>query len=286
MVSAAKAQEREVYFSVEIPFCELKTPPRNIRVSNGVFSDHAILMLPEGYSQSGKPTRLVYLAHGAGGGVGANDWFLKRYALHKLLLENGYAVFDVNGGSVENMGGELAVTSAFHAYRHILAHYNIHPKIIVGGFSMGGLTSTNFVDRFNSIVLAHVMYCPVLDLFEQVWKKPWLKTTRKALSDVYNFEDREGIRFDSCVTRPHNPLQRNTFKTLQDEIKIYPVPVKIWHASRDNVVDINPSRLFCQRIQRAGGEAELVEIDSDDHGLSCGNEEMNRELLTYIQRYN
>jgi hypothetical protein len=67
--------------------------------------DQAVLKLPCNYSKRGKPTRLIYVAHGAGGGVTADSWFLNNFALVDTLLANGYAIYDVNGGSVENMGG-------------------------------------------------------------------------------------------------------------------------------------------------------------------------------------
>lgn len=285
MISVTKAQEKEIFFSVNIASCNLKTPPKNIRFTNGVFTDQAILKLPASYTESGKPTRLVYMAHGAGGGVTDKEWFLNRYELQKTLLEAGFAVFDTNGGSVENMGGELAVTSAYLAYQHIVKHFNVHPQILVTGFSMGGLTSTNFVYRHSSLVLAHAMYCPVLDLYEQAWKNPWLKSTRKALADVYHFKDVEGAEYDRCATDEYNPLESHSFQTLSGEIKMYPVPVKIWHAVRDRVVTIESSRAFYQRIRNAGLHAELIEIDSDDHGLSCGNEIMNSQLLEFLKQY-
>lgn len=275
----------EIYFRVTLSDCDLKNKPGNL-TGEGGFTDHAILKLPPSYSETGKPTRLVYMAHGAGGGVTENEWFLNRFGLQELLLQNGYAVFDVNGGRVENMGGEFVLASAFKAYQHIVESYNIHPQIIVGGFSMGGLSSTNFVYRYSPLVLAHVMYSPVLDLYGQAWQNPWLKTTRKAIAEVFDFEDSSGSRFDSCAAAGSNPLARFLVRSGADTLKLYPVPVKIWHGTHDKVVTVGSSRLFYRYVKQSGKPAELVEIDSDDHGLSCGNEKMNRELLAYIKRFN
>ncbi len=276
---------KEVYFQVTIRDCDLENRPGH-KAGQGSFADHAILKLPGSYSKTGKPTRLVYMAHGAGGGVTENEWFLNKFGLQELLLKNGYAVFDVNGGRVENMGGEFVLASAFKAYQHIVENYNIHPRIIVGGFSMGGLSSTNFVYRYSPLVLAHVMYSPVLDLYGQAWKNPWLKTTRKAIAEVYRFEDPSGSRFDSCAAAWANPLTRFLVRTGDDTLKVYPAPVKIWHGKGDKVVTVGSSRLFYKYVKRSGSPVEFVEIDSDDHGLSCGNEEMDRELLEYIKRFN
>lgn len=276
---------REIYFRVTLSDCDLENKAGN-RVEERTFTDHAILKLPASYSETGKPTRLIYMAHGAGGGVTEKEWFLNRFGLQELLLQNGYAVFDVNGGRIENMGGEFVLASAFKAYQHIVENYNIHPRIIVGGFSMGGLSSTNFVYRYSPLVLAHVMYSPVLDLYGQAWQNPWLKTTRKAIAEVYRFQDPSGNRFDSCAMAGSNPLMKFLVRSGADTLKLYPVPVKIWHGTGDKVVTVGSSRLFYKYVKQGGSPAELVEIDSDDHGLSCGNAEMNRELLEYIKRFN
>ncbi len=279
---------REVFFTVPI---NLKFPDERLvgltpADGDSLYHDHAVLKLPAGYTPDGPPVRLVYMAHGAGGGVTADDWFLNRFDLQRTLLDEGYAVFDVNGGPlVENMGGSWAVQSAYKAYAYIRNHYNVHPQIMVGGFSMGGLSSVNFVYKHSSIVLAHVLFSPVLDVYEQAWKNPWMSSTRQAIAQVYNFTDQSGNTWEETKVTGWNPLRIHTFYNGTDTVKIYPVPVKIWHGTRDRVVPIASSRLFQQYIRNAGGYIALREIDSDDHGLSCGNPVINRELVLFLKRF-
>lgn len=275
----------EIYFPVIFSECEVEagyapsSPETSLR-------DHAILKLPASYSKTGVPTRLVYMAHGAGGGVSENSWFLNQFDLQNQLLENGYAVFDVNGGRLENFGSRFAVASAYKAWQYIIENYNVYPQIIVSGYSMGGLTSTNFVYSHSALVLAHVMYSPVLDLYEQAWQNPWLKSTRKELAEVYKFKNPSGNTFDSCAVKGQNPIDRGSFYLGKKRAILYPVPVKIWHGTGDRVVKIASSHRFYHEIKAGGGNIELAEIESDDHGLSCGNPVMNKELLDYIKRFN
>lgn len=275
----------EIYFPVIFSECEVEagyapsSPETSLR-------DHAILKLPASYSKTGVPTRLVYMAHGAGGGVSENSWFLNQFDLQNQLLENGYAVFDVNGGRLENFGSRFAVASAYKAWQYIIENYNVYPQIIVSGYSMGGLTSTNFVYSYSALVLAHVMYSPVLDLYEQAWQNPWLKSTRKELAEVYKFKNPSGNTFDSCAVKGQNPIDRGSFYLGKKRAILYPVPVKIWHGTGDRVVKIASSHRFYHEIKAGGGNIELAEIESDDHGLSCGNPVMNKELLDYIKRFN
>nr|WP_295924437.1 hypothetical protein [uncultured Dyadobacter sp.] len=288
LFSEGRCQQADHYFTVPI---NLKFPDNasvsgTVQDSDSIYHDWAILKLPSNYRKTGAPTRLVLMAHGGGGGVSENDWFLNRYALQDSLLANGYAVFDVNGGPlVENMGGSWSVQAAHKAYEHIRKNYNVHARIFVAGFSMGGCSSVNFVYRHSNIVIAHAMYSPVLDLYGQAWQNPWLKTTRKAIAATHHFGDPTGNTWDAKRITGWNPLWINTFYNGRDTVKIYPVPVKIWHGNRDKVVKVHASRSFQKYIQHAGGYCELREMDSEDHGLSCGNPVMNRELLLFFKRF-
>ena len=284
---AAQSPSEFFTVSINLNFPDHHDGSMSVADSEKLYNDNAVLKLPASYSREGKPTRLVYMAHGAGGGVNAGDWFLNNYALQDSLLANGYAVFDVNGGPLlENMGGSWAVQSAYKAYEYIQTHYNVYPQIIVGGFSMGGLSSTNFVYKHSSIVLAHVMYCPVLDLYEQAWKNPWMKSTRNAIARTHNFKDPSGNSWEAEKVIGWNPIAINTFESGSKTMKIYPVPVKIWHATNDKTVTVESSRRFRQLIQNAGGLCDLREFDSADHGLSGGAPFMNHELVLFIKRFN
>ncbi len=258
---------------------------RTNRDTGKFYYDQTILKLPQSYTKSGKPTRLIYCAHGAGGGVTSDKWFLNNYALIDTLLANGYAIFDVNGGeSVENMGGPMVVKSAFNAYLYIRKHYNIEKKIFVVGLSMGGLSSTNFIYHYPEIVLAQGLFSPVLDLYNQAWLHPWLPTTRQAIANVFKFKDLSGKTWENDKAAGWNPILKNITISGKDTLKSYPVPVKIWHGVGDAIVHENFSGNFQKYILNARGSCELHELDSNNHGLSCGNPTINHELMLFLRR--
>lgn len=280
--------KKEIHFIVRINLKFPNNSSQSLKVADNdsVYYDQAVLRLPKGYSNKGTPVRLVYLAHGAGGGVTDSSWAWNRFSILDSLIENGYACFDVNGGPyLENMGGSRVVQSAFKAYEYIRRHYNVLDKIFVIGGSMGGLSSVNFVYKHSNIVLAHGLYSPVLDLYGQAWANPWYPTTRKAIAIAYNFRDTTGETWEANKVTGWNPLYINTTKNNKDTFKIYPVPVKIWHGINDRVVRIESSEKFQRYIQNAGGYCELREYESDNHGLSGGNAFLNRELLLFLKRF-
>ncbi len=281
-------QEKEVYFKVKInlSFPDLSSRALQTEDTDWAYEDDAVLRLPDRYTGAGAPVRLVYCAHGAGGGVSDSSWYLNRSGLIDTLLANGYACFDVNGGkNLENMGGSRVVQSAYKAYEHIRENYNIYDEIFVVGLSMGGLSSTNFVHRHGAIVLAHGMFSPVLSLKEQAWDHPWSASTRKSIAEAYHFDDRTGNTWEGDQVTGWDPLYTNTFQSNEDTFKIYQVPVKIWHGSGDQTTAVGCSRKFCRFITNAGGYCELRELDSDNHGLSMGSPFMNNELVLFFKRF-
>lgn len=280
--------EREIHFTVPINLEFSNNCSRALEVTDNdsVYYDQAVLKLPKNYSENGAPVRLVYLAHGAGGGVTDSSWAWSRFSILDSLTENGYACFDVNGGPyLENMGGSRVVQSAFKAYEYIKKHYNVCDKIFVIGGSMGGLSSANFVYKHSNIVIAHAMYSPVLDLHGQAWMNPWYPTTRKAIAIAYNFIDTTGKTWEPDKVTGWDPLYINTVRDGKDTFKICPVPVKIWHGINDRIVRAEASEKFQRYIRNAGGYCELREYDSDNHGLSGGNAFLNLELLLFFRRF-
>lgn len=51
-------------------------------------------MLPDSYTETGEATRMVINCHGAGGAISAYDSMIKKTALSRYLVANGYAVTD------------------------------------------------------------------------------------------------------------------------------------------------------------------------------------------------
>ena len=150
---------------------------------------------------------------------------------------------------------------------------------------MGGLSSANFVKKYSNSVLAHGMFSPVLGLKAQAWDNPWYPATRKRIAEAFNFDDQSGNTWEADKVIGWDPVHSGNVVIDSDTLKNYPVPVKIWHGSRDPVVRVGASRRFNKYIKNAKGNSELREVDSDDHGLSGGNSELNRGLILFLKKF-
>ena len=229
-----------------------------------LYDDHGFLILPDTYSDDGKPCRLVINCHGAGGTVTTDDSQVEHQVLTQYLVANGYAVMDVNGLPKEyaekkgidlrnNVGSPIAVRSYVKAYHYCMEHFNLKPSVFVHGGSMGGISSTNLVLNGSIPVIAHSAFCPVLDTYNEIFLNPWSGGLPKtALGKIYGFaQDENGeYRYDERKLCGYNPV-RNA------KAKRYPVPVKFWHCVDDPIVSFNVTQRFVNEIRENGGAAYL-----------------------------
>jgi hypothetical protein len=229
-----------------------------------LYEDRGCLLLPDSYTETGAPTRLVISCHGAGGTVTTDDAQVKGQALTRYLLANGYAVMDVNGlpeayaanegiDLRNNVGTPIAVRSYVKAYHYCIERFNLKREVFVHGGSMGGISSTNLVLSGCIPVIAHSAFCPVLDTYNEIFLHPWSGGLPKtALGRIYGFETDENGEYiyDERKLCGYNPAR-------SDKAKHYPVPVKFWQCVDDPVVSFDVTQRFVNEIRENGGVAYL-----------------------------
>jgi hypothetical protein len=237
-----------------------------------IYEDCGCLLLPDSYTDTGAPTRLVISCHGAGGTVTTDDAQVMGQTLTRYLLANGYAVMDVNGlpeayavqkgiDLRNNIGSPVAIRSYVKAYHYCISHFNLAREVFVHGGSMGGISSTNLVLSGSIPVIAHSAFCPVLDTYNQIFLHPWSGGLPKdAMGIIYKFDRDESGRFiyDESRLAGFNPA-RNA------KAQVYPVPVKFWQCIDDDTVAYEVTRAFVDRIRENGGMAYLRTFPHGGH---------------------
>ena len=124
-----------------------------------------VLRLPDNYSATGEPVRLILACHGAHGYIqkSTQTWYNNNWkTFMDALLAAGYAVFDANvlptnTGTDQmglSVGSPLYVNVLKKAYDYIRLNYNVYPEIFVHGTSMGGAGASAFVNAYPQLVLA------------------------------------------------------------------------------------------------------------------------------------
>lgn len=239
---------------------------------NEIYKDNGFIILPDGYSAEGAPTRLVINCHGAGGTVTTDDSQIEHQALTQYLVANGYAVMDVNGLPAayaekegidlrNNIGSPIALQSYVKAYHYCMERFNLQREVFVHGGSMGGISSTNLVLSGEIPVVAHSAFCPVLDTYNEIFLHPWSGgLPKEALGKFYGLaQDAAG----EYIYEEEKILGMNPMNNPKAEN--YPVPVKFWHCADDPIVSIEVTKRFIERIVAKGGEAALQIFPSGGH---------------------
>lgn len=250
----------------------------NCSVSEGTaqpeqnYEDNGFLILPDSYTETGTPTRLVIICHGAGGTVTTDDSQVEHQALTQYLVANGYAVMDVNGLPVKyarekdidirnNIGSPIAIRSYIKAYQYCIKNFHLKSDVFVHGTSMGGISSTNLVLSGKIPVIAHTAFCPVLDTYNQIFLHPWSNGLPKiALGKIYKLDTDEAgeYLYDEEKILGYNPAQN-------EKVKNYPVPVRFWHSRDDKVVSCEITEKFIDLIKSNGREAHLKVLPNGGH---------------------
>ena len=237
-----------------------------------LYDDCGVLILPDSYSETGTPTRLVINCHGAGGMVSKTGSQIEDMILTKYLVANGYAVMDVNGlperfaaekdlNILNNIGSPIAVRAYVRGYHYCMERFNLKPDVFVHGGSMGGISSTNLVLSGSIPVIAQSGYCPVLDTYEQIFLRPWSGGLPKiVLGTLYRLDKDENGEYiyDEAKMLGHNPAKNQKAET-------YPVPVKFWHCVDDGTVPYFVTKKLIDTAKANGVPAYLRSFPYGGH---------------------
>lgn len=306
-----------------------------------LYKDYGVIALPENYSTDpANPTRLIILCQGTGERTGATTNPLNNHGW-KYFLAKGYAVMDMNGmatGWGSAMG--FPVTDQHYANKHVLQcykkgynyvmeKYNLHKEVFVMGISMGGGASTLIVQHNLLPVIAQAAFCPALSVYKNNFMQPWGGANQqRTIAGQYNFANWKNatldqqyfldnydrvVGYDNLMINTigsaemkaqananyNNDAEREAYLSLS---KIYPCPLKIWHAADDTVVAYRYSEFMVAMIKNAGGNATLRTMvngghiggwnnakdqisDTDINGKTVKTSIPFYEAMRFIQRY-
>ena len=111
-------------------------------------NDFGLLYLPETYTNTGRPTRLIIYCHGAAVNYAPdvnpnNDATIRQDLEPEYWLAEGYAVMDMEGNPFDNTNEHVQTPQALDCYiagyKWVIEAFNIHRDgVFVGGRSMGG----------------------------------------------------------------------------------------------------------------------------------------------------
>lgn len=291
-----------VYFTVPVnqTFPDDEGISTNVQDSINNANVQCVLKLPPNYTVDGDPVPVIMCAHGTSGWVSAND-YQAQFNRWDSFREDGYAIFDVNGGmpfdsansymAGQNVGGPRAVEAYYKAFQYIKTKYNVQDSLFVGGFSMGGLAALNLANRYPEIVRCIGLCYPVTALYNQAWLHPWRTgtgngSTKSCIAREYNFASVS--TWEENKTIGFNPENNKHIEINSNKYCFLSSPIKIWHGNADTTVDYTYSVSLINNIKNAGGVAEMRIVNGAGHGESSFSDWMTlftTECKAFFDRY-
>jgi dipeptidyl aminopeptidase/acylaminoacyl peptidase len=247
-----------------------------------------ILKLPESYTATGDATKVIMITHGAGRGVWTQfgdqvPWKdIDTYnALVDTFVDAGYAVFDCSGYGndaygVNFWGCPRGLQAWYKAYEYVEKYYNVTPKIGLYGFSMGGCTAFNLINKAFPNIACVGLGSPVTNLAQD------------QVSNMGYFLDAYGMgsSYDASKVVGYNPLE-NIVEIDNEEycFKTLP-PIKVWFGANETWPAPTDAQRLCNAIKKGGGVADYRLVDDAGHEVCYGGiPAINTEILYWFNRF-
>jgi len=208
------------------------------------------------------------------------DAFSRSYS---IFAKNGYTVFAVRPGSKTHFDVLQMAHNASIAIKYIsenASQFGIDSdRIGLSGWSAGGhlaslvAVSSEFSEGSvaNSPIAAVGVFFPATSFLD--WG-----------ADGQFYEDFGSLHGSNLSESEIRNLARNTSPVYQ--IDPSSPPFQIWHGNADEVVPLQQSELFAQKLQEAGIEVELKIKSGGRHswdGIAAEIEQMSRWFDSYLQ---
>ena len=153
----------------------------HIDVDGEILPDYGVLCLPETYTNTGEPTRLIIFCHGAAVNYPASvTRFVDTDINPEYWLKEGYAIMDIEGNPFDNTNEHFYIPQARQsyetAYDWVTNIYNIRTDgVFLAGRSMGGGMCFELLQSDIPVIAA----CPIVPVCNQLWYWNYLGADRK-----------------------------------------------------------------------------------------------------------
>ena len=254
-----------------------------------------VLALPESYSDSGKPTQLILSCHGAGSNVCEELNLIGGVDYVTQCIDVGYAALDVAGSKPNglSLGCPEHLFALYKAYLYAINNFNLTPRVLLSGASMGGQTALNFAAMFPSIVVAAGIFFPRLNIdgayvdghycigtWDKTTKNSAGVSTHDRVADIYRFPSDEWCEENTVGVNPYK--LRSYVGQDGKRVVIPPCPIKLWQGTADNVTDPIMASEFIASIKRSGSYAEIHLLEGVAHTVT---DVMREEQLIWFNRF-
>jgi pimeloyl-ACP methyl ester carboxylesterase len=172
------------------------------------------------------------------------------------LLGKGFHVAYMNMENLYGGPSAMALMDAFHA--HLTAKYGLSSRVVLEGFSRGGLFAFNWAERNPEKVSCVYGDAPVCDF--KSWPGGKVGKGRGSAGDWSNLLAVYGLAEPEALAYPLNPV--DNLRPMAEAR----IPILIVCGAADDVVPVvDNSGLLAERYRAMGGEIKVISKPSCGH---------------------
>ena len=198
------------------------------------------------FTVAGRPCLIVQPKAAAAGKpwIWRTEFFGHEPQADLALLARGWHVAYMDAKNMYGSPKAMALFGQFYA--HVTVHLGLAQRVVLEGFSRGGLYAVNFAAAHPTRVAALYLDAPVLDIRSWPGRKPASKEWAECL-DAY------GLTEISLADFRRNPIDRAA------DLARAKIPILSVCGDADDVVPLTENTaIFAERYRAAGGLIEVI----------------------------
>ena len=260
-------------------------------IDGGTATTRAAIFLPDSYSETGTPTRLIVMTNGGSAYLTESSWQGNTEANRNLVdsyLQNGYAVLvnDNTAGKVVNSTSEMVpdlgclqqLSGLMKSYEYVCDTLNLEQKFSIHARSQGTFVGIRIMREFPELVKCALITGPNVSAAHR-----WTVITNKDhTAKRFGFTDLTGSTFEA------DKFVGNDIYTdmAADDYTLLPT---FWMESSNDVCPNNNASIYqvVERLRTLGCTAEYQKFSDLTHSETCrlASEEAMAAALAFLQTY-
>ena len=250
-------------------------------IDGGTATTRAAIFLPESYSESGEPTRLVVMTNGYSAHLTDSVWN-KNSAENVQVIQNylnaDYAVWVVDNTAAStsqtpDLGCPQLVDSYWKAYEYIQNNLNVEQKFSVHARSFGTFAAVRIMREHPELVKCAVMTGSRVSI-----QAEWPGIKKAHVANRFGFTDTTGATYEADKLVGYDP-----YTDVNDAT--YTLPPTFWMLAEGDST-AKPCE-FIETLTAHGNDATLKIYSDISHTGICtlNTGETFSDALAYLEKY-
>lgn len=239
-----------------------------------------VLILPDSYTSTGKPTPIIMYCHGMSHPVTYTQWgtLTSATVANEVFLaqkerwrQKGFAVFDCNGPkddggrAVHANGCPQAVSAYRQSFEYIREYYNVEGDVCVVGGSMGGAVALNYYFTYNN-----VKALALLSAWTNLFTCAWGQGVKAPFVEFFGFTGTATYEEDKVLG--YDPSSRIMELGGKDVLlSVNKAPIKYWLGADEVTSALGKAGIrFVEALRNGFNMAFFRKVADTGHELTSG----------------